>query len=115
MLGMRTLRCMAHPTTVEHLFLKEPAQWGLRGDPWLWRAMRDRLEDVPLPATQGQLETLLADTFAQEVGTSLASAGRVFVEGFAHGGMSSGTVDGDWWRNNGMPTLTRRWVSAIRR
>ncbi len=104
---------MAHPTSVAHLFLQEPVQWGLRGDPWLWRAMRDRLEDVPLPATASEMTALLEDAFAAEVGVAVsANQGPVFVERFAHGGMSSGHVDPGWWSETGIPLLSRRWDTA---
>ncbi|MGW8431736.1 hypothetical protein ACWGJ9_11635 [Curtobacterium citreum] len=106
---------MAHPTTVAHLFLKEPLSWGLRGDPWLWRAMRDRLEDVPLPATLPEMEALLERAFEEEAGAPLGTAERVFVERFAHGGMSSGVIDADWWRGTGIPALLKRWAHATGR
>ena len=31
------------------LFDPEPEQWGLRGDPWVWRALRDHLGEAYLP------------------------------------------------------------------
>ena len=100
---------MAKPTHVADLFLREPRQWGLRGDPWLWRAMRDRLEDVPLPADRNGLQRLLEDAFRQEVGQDIATADdRVFIDRFAHGGMTSGTIDVTWWRTTGLPVLLNR-------
>ncbi|WIE81348.1 hypothetical protein [Curtobacterium sp. MCSS17_016] len=107
---------MAHPMTVAHLFLDEPQQWGLRGDPWLWRAMRDRLEDVPLPTDVTAMMALLEEAFAAETGVELADAeAPVFVERFAHGGMSSGRVDPAWWRDTGFRRLLKRWTAAVSR
>lgn len=104
---------MAHPTTVAHLFLREPAQWGLRGDPWLWRAMRDRLEDVPLPGNFTALTFLLEQAFADEIGVKpYEKTEPVFVERFAHGGMSSGNVEPTWWRKTAIPILVDRWAAA---
>jgi hypothetical protein len=72
--------------------------------------MRDRVEDVPLPATTDELRALLEEAFEQEVGQALAAADdRVFIDRFAHGGMSSGTVDVAWWRQTGIPLLVGRW------
>lgn len=92
------------------LFRDEPDQWGGRGDPWLWRALRTRFADVPLPSTQGGLEALLRRAFAAEVGhavSDLVGVG-VYVERFAHGGMSSGYVSLTWWSTTGIPLLLCR-------
>jgi hypothetical protein len=104
---------MAHPTTVAHLFLREPRQWGRRGDPYLWRAMRDRLEDVPLPADFTTVTRLLEEALAAEAGVHPGETeGPKFVERFAHGGMSSGVVDVTWWRKTAIPILIDRWAAA---
>lgn len=92
------------------LFRDEPDQWGLRGDPWLWRALGERFVDEPIPNAQGELEALLRRAIAAEVGHSVSErAGLgVYVERFAHGGMSSGYVSLTWWSTTGIPMLLRR-------
>ena len=40
---------------VSELFEPEPARWGLRGDPFLWRAMSEQLAWTELPDTQNRL------------------------------------------------------------
>lgn len=96
--------------TIGELFAKEPRQWGLRGDPWLWEAFARRSEGLELPASRGVLEGTLRQWFGAEVGVALSSPHHdtVFVERFAHGGMSSGHVSLSWWREKGMPLLLRR-------
>jgi site-specific recombinase len=43
----------------DSIFNPELVQWGLRGDPYLWREMREHLKDRPLPpAADAFLETL---------------------------------------------------------
>lgn len=39
---------------VSALFDPEPETWGLRGDPYLWRALREHLSgmDIPAPAEE---------------------------------------------------------------
>ncbi|TDN46510.1 hypothetical protein EDF64_101376 [Curtobacterium flaccumfaciens] len=37
------------PTTVGDLFERPPMQFGFRGDPWLWAALRERLAQTSLP------------------------------------------------------------------
>ncbi len=95
---------------VGDLFRDEPDQWGWRGDPWLWRALGERFAHVTLPSTRGELDGMLRWGFAAEVGRAMsvdAGAG-VFVERFAHGGMSSGHVSPSWWSATGVPLLLGR-------
>jgi hypothetical protein len=35
---------------VGDLFSREPVQWGLRGDPQVWAAMRQKLAGFPMPS-----------------------------------------------------------------
>ncbi len=92
------------------LFAEEPWQWGLRGDPHAWRAMREafRREAVPLAGNEDRLRELLAAAFEAVVGRPLSEPGHVFVAAFDTGGMSSGMVSTAWWRETGMPLLLER-------
>jgi hypothetical protein len=92
------------------LFDPEPETWGLRGDPHLWRALRDRLADQPLPASADDLATLLRDAFRDLAGTDLASdpAASVYRQQYAHGGLSSGMISLDTWRLRLLPLLVER-------
>ena len=105
-----TTALRARSAQVAGLFDGEPHQWGLRGDPHAWRAIRDRLAGVVLPGSVEELERLLLATFQEVVGVDLARdpAPSVFREEFAHGGLSSGTVDLDTWRTRLMPLLVDR-------
>ena len=102
---------MAVAQRVSDLFKPEPAQWGLRGDPYLWEVMASVLSDVPLPPTEAQFDALIEETFSRLVGSSLdASASSVYVERFTHGGMSSGHVSLVFWQETGFPLLRSRYV-----
>jgi hypothetical protein len=102
---------MAVAQRVSDLFKPEPAQWGLRGDPYLWEEMASVLSDVPLPPTEAQLSALLEETFSRLVGSSLdTSASSVFVERYSRGGMSSGHVSLGFWQETGFPLLRSRYV-----
>ncbi|WP_152999166.1 GNAT family N-acetyltransferase [Curtobacterium oceanosedimentum] len=65
---------------------------------------------MPVPSAQGELETLLRRAFAAEVGHSVSEVAGVgvYVERFAHGGVSSGYVSLAWWSTRGIPMLLRR-------
>jgi hypothetical protein len=104
---------MTHDVTdlkVGDLFETEPATWGLRGDPHVWRALRQHLSGRNLPTSTKQLVDLLNAAFEELVGVDLRSdaAPSVYREQFAHGGMSSGMVSLDMWREQLMPTLMQR-------
>lgn len=45
----------AGPDTASVLFDPEPETWGLRGDPYLWRALREYLADARLPRSADEL------------------------------------------------------------
>jgi hypothetical protein len=92
------------------LFHPEPNTWGLRGDPYLWRAMRKRLGDQPMPGSADEVARLLHAAFEELTGADLASdpADHVYREEYAHGDMSSGMISLDTWRQELMPALVQR-------
>jgi hypothetical protein len=96
--------------SVSALFDPEPETWGLRGDPYLWRALRKRLVGEPMPGSPDEVLSLLHAAFEQLVGTDLASdaAEMAYREQYAHGGMSSGMIGLDTWRQQLMPLLAER-------
>lgn len=103
---------MSEPRTVAQLFEPEPRTWGLRGDPYLWRQMRERFASTPWPAGVEELERQIGEAFAALTGRPLATPEHFFVEAFAHGGMSSGLVDPSFWREQALPLLRARYAGA---
>jgi hypothetical protein len=95
---------------VADLFDPEPEQWGLRGDPWVWRALRDHLGEAYLPPSAGEVEAMLYTAFNRVVAVDLGTetAESVYREQFAHGGMSSGHVHLQTWRVVLLPLLLDR-------
>ena len=92
------------------LFDPEPATWGLRGDPHLWRAMREHLSATALPPSPAAVAGLLHAAFRELTGLDLATetAAASYGPRYAHGGMSSGQVSLDTWRQRLIPLLTER-------
>src|SRR4051812_14874312 len=62
--------------TIGDLFTEEPHTWGLRGDPHLWRAMRDHLAAVPLPPTLATLVETIEAAFLALSGHPLSAESR---------------------------------------
>ncbi|MEU2004534.1 hypothetical protein ACH47B_26385 [Rhodococcus sp. NPDC019627] len=96
--------------TMDHLFEEQPEHWGLRGDPYAWEALREHLTGVPIPGEDAALEGLLLTAFTSVVGVDLLTepAENVYREEFAHGGMSSGHVSLQLWRDCLLPLLVSR-------
>ena len=99
---------MNRPPTVASLFEGEPCQWGLRGDPHLWREMIEYFKDVPCPAKFWNLASLISDAFEKLTGQPITHPEPFFVEKYSHGGMSSGYVKPQFWRDTAIPILRSR-------
>ena len=91
------------------LFEPSPRRWGLRGDPYLWEAMRSDVVSAEMPATAAAMIAMLHREFRRLVGVDVASdEEQVLIPEFAHGGMSSGFVSVAEWRDRLMPMLEGR-------
>ncbi len=94
---------------VSELFLNEPASWGLRGDPYLWREMGDASKSLDLPNTEAELQKFLEQLFYTITGHSIHSEEPFLIERFARGGMSSGMVSPRFWCREALPMLLQRY------
>lgn len=95
--------------TLASLFVEEPRQWRLRGDPHLWREMQATLGSHAYPDTEEQLTVLLEQTYEQVTGMPLSHQEPFFIERFSHGGMSSGYVSPQFWAEIAIPLLRARY------
>ena len=101
---------MSKRGTIAELFEPEPSQWGLRGDPYLWQALAERFQLTPLPDSQAALSELLRHAFSELTGKPMSTAEPFHVERFAHGGMSSGLILPEFWRETAVPLLCARYA-----
>ncbi len=93
------------------IFSPTPKQWGLRGHPYVWEAMRHALETVDQSTSASDGLRLLDETFRHIVGVDLddlTSGESIKSEELDRGGMSGGWVDLNTWRTKLMPLLKSR-------
>jgi hypothetical protein len=90
-------------------------QWGLRGDPHAWSAMRELVAATPTPAEHDAIRAAYLDALRQvtEIDLDGTAEAVVYREHLDHGGMSGGGLDLAWWRTKGIPLLVDR--AAARR
>jgi hypothetical protein len=99
--------------TLARLFQEEPWQWGMRGDPHLWREMKATLGSSAYPSTEEQCTALLEQTYQQLTGTPLAQREPIYVERYDHGGMSGGYVSPKFWLEKAIPLLLARYRDTM--
>ena len=93
---------------VSEIFEEEPIQWGLRGDPFLWRELKERLKNIGMPETPEQLKALIEREYEASTGHPITYEKHFGVERFRSHGMSSGGISPEFWVNKGIPLLVSR-------
>lgn len=93
---------------VSEIFDEKPAQWGLRGDPYLWDEMQKEFSTVPIVVSVEMFREMFYAAFAKLTNASLMPGKMVYCPEYAHGGMSSGKISGDFWTGTVLPLLLSR-------
>ena len=102
----KTIELLKRKCTLDEIFLIEPRQWGLRGDPVLWDKMRDSFKNEEIPETSAELRQKLYQKYYELTGKELNASDKEFYsEAFSKGGMSTGYITPSWWVNEGIPLL----------
>lgn len=83
--------------------------WGLRGDPYLWEALKQYFLQHGLPSSSINFSDQLKSLFLSLTDHSLDDDTIFHKEEFAHGGMSSGYISPINWRKSLIPLLMRRF------
>ena len=91
------------------IFEEKPKRWGFRGDPYFWDYLKKLAENMKM-ISPDELETWIKEEYRSLSGKPLSDEYMDFavIEQFAHGGMSSGGVDNQWWIEEGIPLLKSR-------
>ena len=93
---------------VSNIFEDEPIQWGLRGDPFLWRELKERFADVRMPDTPQELKEIIEQEYEAATGHPISYQQNFGIERFRSHGMSSGGVCPEFWATRGIPLLVSR-------
>lgn len=101
----------ARTSPLEPLFFHEPHQWGLRGDPYLWRDLRTALANKNAN-TSDELHKMLIEGYEKLTSKALKPNEEIRIERYNFGGMSSGFVSSNFWIETGFPLLLERYKKA---
>jgi hypothetical protein len=94
--------------TVSKIFEQKPERWGLRGDPFLWDELQQVFTTIPLPCSKTCFIHHFEKFFQELTNHSFKSESDNWVEKYDHGGMSSGGISVQFWRENALPVLISR-------
>ena len=91
------------------IFEEKPQRWGFRGDPYFWDHLKGLAEKMEI-VSPDELEEWIKKEYLSLSGKPLTDDYGDFaiINQFAHGGMSSGGVDNEWWMETGIPLLKSR-------
>jgi len=90
---------------IAELFHKRPIQWGLRGDPHLWAEMVEYFKEIDAPGTEEELRELIEGAYQKLTGKPITQDEHFFMERHSHGGMSSGLISPEFWKERGIPLI----------
>jgi molybdenum cofactor cytidylyltransferase len=100
---------------VSKYFDPEPIQWGLRGDPHLWRDMKLKTESTNIPKTVSELERILHELFKELVGEAPHKGKSIYVKKYETLGMSKGMISSDFWLDKGFSLIIQRFIESEQR
>ena len=103
-----SLSCKSY---VSDIFRESMPQWGSRGNPYFWDDLKTVFAFKEIPMRTEELNTIIHEVFQRVTGERLTKDTVCHVEQYAHGGMSSGQVTGEWILNTCIPTLQERLES----
>lgn len=89
------------------IFTEPEVGWGSRGNALLWQDLCHHFLETGLPSTFYQLEKDIYTFIEQLIGKEFTEP--TFVEKYDTGGMSSGIITPDWWKETGVPELKKRF------
>lgn len=96
---------MMNNKSVAIIFHPKLERWGLRGDPFLWEHLMDFFKMISLPCDEKEFVTLFEKEFKRVAKKDFHGKDNIYVEQFAHGGMSSGQISMEFWKSVAFPVF----------
>lgn len=93
---------------VSDIFRGSMPQWGSRGNPYFWDDLQTVFSFKSIPISSEELISIIHEVFYRITGERLVEDAVCYVDSYAHGGMSSGQVTGEWIINTCIPMLQER-------
>jgi hypothetical protein len=75
--------------------------------------MSRRLGSVPCHESAEAVRAIIEGVFAELTGHALSHLAPIFIERYSHGGMSSGHVCPEFWRDEAFPLLLARHAELV--
>lgn len=91
------------------IFDNKPNKWGYRGDPYMWEHLKEYCKNIQVDCGEDRIKEIVKEQFKEITGEELTKKSDCYIEKFAHGGMSSGRVDGNFWVKTGIPLLIKNY------
>mgnify|MGYP003302631825 CR=1 FL=1 len=91
------------------LFVERPQKYGYRGDYYFWEFLQQYFYKHPELSEKKDIEETIKQQFRKMSNMELTTEAMPCVQEFAHGGMSSGYLSGDFWLNTAIPLLQKRF------
>ena len=90
------------------IFEEKPKQWGLRGDPYLWDDLLENFLIYPVSIDELEFIEVFNSAFIKLTGGSIDKVDYIYVPNYDHGGMSSGMISPEFWKEVALPMLLDR-------
>lgn len=94
---------------LQYIFEQTPAQWSLRGDPFLWEDLKNDLDAAALPRSAKAFYNYIHNSFRKYTNSDLVRGKIIHVRKYEAGGMSSGQIDSSYWIDTVIPHLLRHF------
>ncbi len=91
------------------MFFERPQKYGYRGDYYFWEYLKQYFSEHPELSKKDDIKKTIMQQFKQLSHVELTADAMPCVHEFAHGGMSSGFLSGDFWLNKAIPLLEDRF------
>ena len=99
--------------SITNEIFKKPTQYGLRGDPYLWKELEILSISKEIKNEEG-FRHFLIQNIERIISNKLEKGKSIFVAKYNFGGMSGGSISCDFWLDKGIPILMSQFKEKNR-